>query len=127
MKGLFRTFEVIISIIIIMFAFIFFYTNQNIIVEFDGNYEKIGIESLKTLDYGNQLHYYTLKNDTESIRNLILPNFPPIVDIFIQICDINCNVPTLNAKETKSIHYFISGSPNNINNREIILFVLLND
>ena len=128
MNGILRTFETVIALTLVMLTFITLYTGQDPLPEFDTvSWKMTGMENLRSLDFSNNLRYDALTNDTAAIENALLQNLPPIVDVIVQVCQTNCSSPTINAEKSTSVHYLISGMPNNSTPSEIILYIYSNE
>lgn len=128
MKGILKTFEVVIGLSIVMFAFVSLYTGQQELPELDTiAWRYAGLNALQSLDYSNQLRYDALNNNTALVEGRVGPYLPANINYLLQVCGSNCTGPTLNAKKSASIQYFISGDANNSTAREIILYMWSNE
>lgn len=128
MKGILKTFEVIIGLTIIMFTFVFLYTGQQPLPEFNTvTWKTSGMSALQSLDYANQLRYDAMNNNTALIEGRIAGFLPSNINYMVQVCGSNCSVPTINAKRSATANYIISGDANNSTASEIVLYMWSNE
>lgn len=123
-KGILKTFEAVLGLSLVMLTFVFLYTGQDPLPEFETVTWKIsGMEGLESLDAANELRYDALNNNTAAIENKLKQKLPAAVDTLLQICELNCSVPEIDAEKSASVHYLVSGDANNNTAKELILYV----
>ncbi len=128
MKGILKTFEVVIALAIVMLAFISLYTGDEQIPELETvTWRTQGMNALQSLDYANQLRYDAMNNNTAVIQSRISPFLAANVNSMVLVCSDSCVVPNITAEKSTSVSYFISGEPRNSTNREIILYMWSNE
>ena len=128
MKGILKTFEVIIGLTAIMFTFILLYTGQQPLPDFSTvSWKTSGLNALQSLDYSDQLRYDALNNNTAAIEGRLASFVPPNINYMVQVCGSNCTVPTINAVRSTTASYLISGDANNSTAKEIILYMWSNE
>lgn len=129
MKGILKTFEVVIALAAMMLAFIALYTGDDPIPELETvTWRSQGMNALQSLDYANQLRYDALNNNTAVIEGRLSPFLAANVNKMVIVCGTGaCAVPNITAEKSTSVHYLISGEPNNSTSREITLYMWSNE
>jgi hypothetical protein len=128
MKGVMKTFETVIGLVMIMIAFVALYTSQEPLPEFDTvSWKTIGQKSMESLDYSNLLRYDAMNNNTAAIEARLAPYLPANIDLMVVVCGLACPTPTIDAKRSTSAHYLISGDADNSTAKEIILYMWSNE
>jgi hypothetical protein len=124
MKGLTKIFEAVITILMVVTVFIYFFGKIEELPGFEtANWQLRGFNSLKILDKNNQLRQYALANDTEAIENQLSSLLPAEVNYKIIICNTTCENPGISAEKLTSVSYFIAGDISNFQAKEIILYM----
>ncbi|MBI4894664.1 MAG: hypothetical protein HY833_02935 [Candidatus Aenigmarchaeota archaeon] len=128
MKGVMKTFETVIGLIMVMMAFVALYTSQEPLPEFDTvSWKAAGQKAMESLDYSNLLRYDAMNNNTAAIEARLSSYLPANIDSMAVVCGASCPTPTINADRSASVHYLISGDVGNSTSREIILYMWSND
>jgi hypothetical protein len=128
MKGILKTFETVIGLTMVMFAFILLYTSQESFPDFDTvSWKSSGQKALESIDHTNQLRYDALNNNTAALEDRLRGYLPPNTDIMVVVCGQTCPTPTITAKKSTSAHYLISGDADNSTSKEVILYVWSNE
>ncbi len=128
MKGLLRTLEAVLGILVILVTFLFLYTGQGPIPDIEvGNLKLVAMNSLAAIDKNNELRQQALVNDTAAIKAKLEKYIPAGFDYDVFVCNLNCPVPTVAAKRIVSAEYLIAGDVNNFTTRQIVLHVWSND
>lgn len=128
MKGLLKTFEVVIGLALVMLTFVALFTGQDPLPEFDTvSWKSAGTDALRALDASNELRWDVLNNNTAPIESKLAGFLPSSVDILVQVCDATCPVPEINADKSTTAHYLISGDAGNSTSKEVILYVWSDD
>lgn len=128
MKGMMKTFETVVGLIMVMAAFVVLYASQEPLPEFDTvSWKTTGQKAMESLDYSNLLRYDAMNNNTAQIGARLVPYLPANMDLTVVVCGQTCPSPTINAKKSASAHYLISGDAGNSTYREIILYMWSNE
>lgn len=128
MKGILKTFEVIIGLTMILIAFIALFTGQQALPEFNTiAWKAAGLNALQALDYSNLLRFDAMNNSTAAIESRLTGYLPSNLNYLVQVCGNNCTSPTITAKRSTTANYIISGDANNSTASEIILYVWSNE
>lgn len=129
MKGILKTFEVIIALASIMLAFVALYTGDEQLPELETvTWRSQGMNALQSLDYANQLRYDAMNNNTAAIQSRVSPFLAANVNVMVLVCGAGpCAVPNITAERSTSVSYLISGEPNNSTSRDITLYMWSNE
>lgn len=123
-KGMLKTLEAVIAILMILTVFFIYFGSKGVFPEFSTlNTEWKGFYALKNLDESNKLRSDALANNTVSIQNNLQPLLPPEVSYQVFICQTNCGKPAVNSEKMISVTYFIAGDIDNYSPRQIILYM----
>jgi hypothetical protein len=124
MKGLMKSLEAVIAILMMLTFFIYFFRGAEQLPEFETiNWQLKGFNSLKTLDKNNQLRQYAIANDTQTIESQLASLLPAETSYKIIICNATCGNPGITSEKLTSVSYFIAGDLANFQPREIVLYM----
>jgi hypothetical protein len=124
MKGLMKSFEAVIAILMVAAVFIYFFRGVEQLPEFETtNWQLKGFNSLKTLDKNNQLRQYALANDTQTIEGQLSSLLPAEVSYRIVVCNATCGNPGITSSKLTSVNYFIAGDIENFQPKQIVLYM----
>jgi hypothetical protein len=124
MKGLMKSFEAVIAILIVLGVFIYFFGVAEQLPEFESiNWQLKGFNSLKVLDENNQLRQYTIANNTQAIENQLFSLLPTELNYKVVVCGATCENPEIAAEKLTSVSYFIAGDISNFQPRQIVLYM----
>lgn len=128
MKGLMKTLEAVIAILAIFLTYILTYEPISISSGFDiAKWKELGFSALSSIDKSGELRDDALSNSTTSIENKIRNFIPVNLDYLVIVCNVNCTKPNVTADIATSVEYLISGTPNNYAQRQVVLFMWLNE
>jgi len=108
MKGILKSFEVLVAILFVLVAYFSLFRTEEKIPDVEIVIWKIrGFEALKVLDDSNKLANYALANESEKIEDALTELLPIGLDYKVLICEQTC--PTINFKSEKvvSVSYFV--------------------
>ena len=124
MKGFLKSLEAIIAVLIIAATYIFLFTGQQALPQFDTtNWKLLVLNELISLDAQNNLRTDIVANNTASIQNKLSLKISQPLNYLAIVCDVNCSQPTLPTTRIASVKYLISGDYNNATNKELVVFV----
>lgn len=124
MKGIMKSLEAVIAILMVLVIFVYFFRGTEPLPEFETiNWQLKGFSSLKTLDKNNQLRQYALTNDTQTIESQLSSLLPTEVSYKIIICNVTCGSPGIISEKLTSVSYFVAGDLANFQPRQIILYM----
>lgn len=124
MKGLMKSLEAVIAILMVVAVFIYFFRGGEQLPEFETiNWQLKGFNSLKILDNQNQLRQYVLDDDVQTIENKLLPLLPSGVSYKVVICEATCENPGITSEKLTSVNYFITGDLANFQPKQIVLYM----
>lgn len=128
MKGILKTFEVLLGLSFVLVAFLAIFAPQNVIPDLETvSWKATGMESLRSLDASNDLRFDALNNDTASIESKLSKSLPANVNVTVQVCDAGCNAPSIESEKVTSVSYLISGDAGNPSNKEIVAYMWSNE
>jgi hypothetical protein len=123
MKGLLKTLEAVIAIIIIFGAFLFLFGTESL-PEVETPHWKIrAMHAIAALDKAGQLRDLALAGDNATINSKIDKFLPSFLENAVIICGTECVLPEVDAKQIVAVRYLLSGKANNITNRQVIVLV----
>ena len=124
MKGILRSFEAVVAILIISSTFFILFSAREPLPEFDTiNWRLVGFNSLKTLDDNNELTSAVLSNNTSEITSKLASMIPPNLNYQVIICADTCPSVSINSEKITSVHYFIVGNITSVQAREIVVYI----
>ncbi|MEM5879508.1 MAG: hypothetical protein QXU74_03390 [Candidatus Aenigmatarchaeota archaeon] len=124
MKGILKSFEVLIAILFVLAAYFTLFGTGEKIPDLETVIWKIrGFEALKSLDDSNKLASYALANETEKIKNSLTELLPLGLEYEILVCDQTCPSVSINSEKIASVSYFIAGNVSHVEPREVLLYI----
>lgn len=124
MKGLMRSFEAVIAILIITTTFFILFSTSEPVPEFDTiNWRLNGFNALQSLDERGELTNAALSNDVNGIKTNLSTLLPTNLNYDLVICSETCPSVSINSEKITSVHYFIPGNITNVQGREVILYL----
>ena len=128
MKGILKTFEAILAILLIGGTYILLFTGQESFPEFDTiNWKLLGVNALTALDAKNQLRADALANATSSIEAKLAALIPSPLNYKVLFCISDCGQPELPTTKITSVEYLLAGDYNNVAYRKVVLFLWLGE
>lgn len=123
-KGLLKTLEAVIAILMVLTAFFIYFSSNEIFPEFYSiNTEWRGFYALKILDETSKLRSDVLANNTANIQNNLQSLLPPETNYQVVICQTFCSKPTVESEKMVSVTYILAGDLDNYSPRQIILYM----
>ena len=117
-----KTLEAVIAALMVLIFFAVFFSPQSL-PEFETSIWKIkGFNALKALDESNELRKYVLENNTQEIEKKLQLLLPPTVNYEVVVCEQNCYV-SVESEKLVSVNYFIAGDVNEIEPKQIVLYM----
>lgn len=124
MKGVTKTLEVVIAVLMVLIAYVLLYSAPIIPPDFQSiNLQLQAFNSLQTLDANNELRSAALQNDTSTISNKLASLLPGNANYLVSICTSACVAPVINSTSIFSVSYVISGDVGNFNPRQVIVYM----
>lgn len=124
MKGLLKSLESIISILMIFVTFVVYFGSKEALPEFETiNWQLKGFYAIRILDQSNELRSYVLANNTQAIENKLIPLVPPEIGIKVVVCQFDCEKPDVQSEKLVSVSYLIAGDVNDFRPRQIMLYM----
>ena len=124
MKGLLKTLEAVIAVIIIFGVILFLFGAEIALPEVETPQWKIkAMSAIAALDKAGQLRDLVAAGDNTTINNNIDKFLPSFLDNAVIICETDCPLPSIAAEQIISVRYLLSGQANNLTNRQVIVFV----
>ena len=122
-KGILKSFEAVIAILMIMSIFLMFYGPVEEIPEFRSiNWKIRGFTALEALDSRNELRAYVLENNSLGIEQKLQKLLPGEIDYAVYICKTTC-VPAIASEELVSITYILAGNVSTFEPRYVTLYM----
>lgn len=124
MKGVTKTLEVVIAVLMVLISYVLLYSAPIIPPDFQSiNLQLQAFNSLQTLDANNELRQAALQNDTSTISNKLAGILSGNVNYLVSICTSACAAPVFNSTSIFSVSYIISGDVGNFNPRQVIVYM----
>lgn len=124
MKGILKSFEAVVAILMIITAYLVLYgSGENISDTETVVWRTRGFEALKALDEKNKLATLAMANDTLSIKSELESVLPLGLDYEVVVCNQTCPSITLSSEKISSINYFIAGNTTDIEPKEVVLYI----
>jgi len=124
LKGLLKSLEAIIAVLIILTVFITYFGTKEALPEFETiTWQLKGFNSLKALDDSNELKNYTKTNNTSGLETRLLSMLPRDIDYEVVICDLTCSDPNIESEKLTSITYLTVGGVNDFQSKQVILYM----
>jgi len=123
-KGLLKSLEALIAILMIMSVFLMFYGSAEEVPEFKGiNWKLRGFAALEFLDSTNELRNLALRNDTAEIEKKLQPLMPGDVDYVVIVCGTTCDNPGVTSEELVSVSYLLAGNVSMFQPKQVVLYI----
>lgn len=124
MKGLLKSLEAVIAILMILTVYVTFFAPKEPLPEFETiNWRVRAFNALTILDENNELRLYALANDTTTIENKLQNLLPVERSYHVVVCNETCLTPNITADKITSVTYFIAGRIGNIQPKQVVLYV----
>lgn len=124
MKGIMKTLEAIITILMVMVAYILIFSVPVSPPDFESiNLQLRAFNSLRALDANNELRSYVINNDNTTIKNKISSLIPTNVNLFVAICSSSCVGPPTNIQGIVSVEYIVAGDIAKYNPMQVIVYM----
>ena len=124
MKGLLKSLESIIAVLIVFTVFITYFAVKEPLPEFETiNWQLKGFNSLQTLDETNQLYSYVKANDTDGLESRLSTLLPKEINYKVLICGTNCPSPGVESEKLTSIAYVTAGEINNFQPMQVVIYI----
>jgi hypothetical protein len=124
MKGLLKSFESIIAVLMIVTVFLILFRSGEINPDIEVvTWKYKGFDALKSLDDNNKLATWTLSNDTSSIETALLSLLPLGLNYDVVVCTQTCPSVSISSEKIVSVNYFVTGNTTDIDPREVILYL----
>jgi len=124
MKGILKTFESVVAILMVITVFLIFFGSGEKIPDVETvTWKAKGFDALKTLDDWNKLASWALSNDTSSIETGLASLLPLGIDYDVVICTQTCPTVSISSDKIASVNYFVAGNETNIDPREVVLYL----
>ena len=124
MKGILKTFEAIIAILMMATFFLTVFVTEEKVVDLDTiNWKIIGFNALRALHDENKLATPALSNDTATIESRLSSIIPSTLNYQVQICGATCPTPSINSNKITSVSFFIAGNASTVDPKEVVLYI----
>jgi hypothetical protein len=123
MKGILKSFEVLITILFVLTAYFILFKGEKVPDLETATWKVRGFESLRVLDDSNKLASYALANETEKIEDELAENLGIGLDYKVLICNQTCPSLEIKSEKVTSVSYFIAGNASNVEPREVLLYM----
>ncbi|MBS3054960.1 MAG: hypothetical protein J4452_00510 [Candidatus Aenigmarchaeota archaeon] len=123
-KGLMKTFEAVIAVLLITTFFVLYYSTRDTLPEFDTVNRQIkAFNALKSLDESNQLRTFVTNNNAAGLTGALQNLMPANLFYQVVICNPDCTAPTLPNQKATSVFYFVGGDVNSLSTRMVVVYV----
>jgi hypothetical protein len=124
MKGILKTFESIIAILMMATFFLTVFVTEEKTVDVDIiNWKIMGFNALKALHDENKLATPALSNDTSTIESRLSTILPSTLNYQVLICSATCPTPSISSNKITSVSFFVTGNASIINPKEVVLYI----
>lgn len=124
MKGVLKSLEAVLAILMIIAAYLIIWGKGENIPDVDIVAWRVkGFDALKALDEDNKLATWSLANDTSSIKSELADLLQLGVNYDVVVCTQTCPSVSISSQKTSSVSYFVAGNATNIEPREVVLYL----
>ncbi len=126
MKGMLQSLEAVIGILLILTVATAIYSREVQLPDFESvNFKIRGFSALKTLDNTGELRKSISLNDTTYVENKLSDILPKNLNLKVVFCGFECSAPNIASDKLMSVSYLISGDVNQINPKQVLLYMWL--
>lgn len=124
MKGLLKSFEAILAVLMILTVFIIFFLTGQEFPEFETViWRNRGFVALRGLDFSNELRDLVVANDTDTLEDKLSDLLPAGLNYETVICDLTCGQPDITADTLTTVTYLMVGREDLFQPRQVLLYM----